>query len=113
MRFQFHLRSLFIAVTVLAVPSAYVGWQAKIVREREAMRAWILEHRGDCVGDDEPLTDGPAWTSSEREARRISGVRSWLGDRPVRVILIEAKPEEIDRIRTIFLEAAVNPPIMQ
>ena len=31
-RFQFRLRTLMIVVTLLAVPCAYIGWQAKIVR---------------------------------------------------------------------------------
>ena len=34
--YQFGLRTLMIAVTLLAVPLGYVGWQAKIVRERKA-----------------------------------------------------------------------------
>jgi hypothetical protein len=37
-RFQFSLRTLMIAVTLLAVPFAYVGWQATIVRERKAWK---------------------------------------------------------------------------
>jgi hypothetical protein len=47
-RFQFRLRTLMIGVTLLAVPCTYVGWQAKIVREREAFlenRMWLsAEH---------------------------------------------------------------------
>ena len=39
--FQFSLRSLMIVVMLLAVPLGYVGWQAKIVRERKAMARWI------------------------------------------------------------------------
>jgi hypothetical protein len=35
-RFQFRLRTLLIGVTLLAVPCAYIGWQLKIVRERQA-----------------------------------------------------------------------------
>jgi hypothetical protein len=34
--FQVSLRTLMIAVTLLAAACAYVGWQAKIVRERWA-----------------------------------------------------------------------------
>ncbi len=36
-RFQFRLRTLMIVVAVVAIPCAYVGWQAKIVRERRAL----------------------------------------------------------------------------
>ncbi len=39
MKLQFRLRTLMIVVTLLAVPLGYVGWQAKIVRERTAWRA--------------------------------------------------------------------------
>jgi hypothetical protein len=35
-RFQFRLRTLMIVVTLLAVPFAYVGWQARIARDRSA-----------------------------------------------------------------------------
>jgi hypothetical protein len=36
-RIQFRLRTLMVVVTLLAVPCGYVGWQAKIVRERKAV----------------------------------------------------------------------------
>jgi hypothetical protein len=36
--FQFSLRTLMIVVTLLAVACAYVGWQEKIVRERQAWK---------------------------------------------------------------------------
>ena len=36
--FRFSLRTLMIGVTLLAVACAYVGWQAKIVGERRALR---------------------------------------------------------------------------
>jgi hypothetical protein len=39
--FQFRLRTLMIGVTLLAIPCAYVGWQAKIVGER---KAWLNAH---------------------------------------------------------------------
>jgi hypothetical protein len=37
-RFQFRLRTLMIVVTLLAVACGNVGWQAKFVRARTAMR---------------------------------------------------------------------------
>jgi hypothetical protein len=40
--FQFRLRTLMVAVTMLAVSCAYLGWQAKIVRERKAMVEHLL-----------------------------------------------------------------------
>jgi hypothetical protein len=45
-RFQFRLRTLMIGVPLLAVPLGYVGWQAKIVRERRAMLIWIEDNGG-------------------------------------------------------------------
>ena len=47
--FQFSLRTLMIGVTLLAVPIGYVGWQAKIVRERTAMESVILAQFGRCL----------------------------------------------------------------
>ena len=41
--FQFSMRTLLIVVTLLAVACAYVGWQAKIVRERRDELAICLE----------------------------------------------------------------------
>jgi hypothetical protein len=43
--FQFSLRTLMIVITLLAVPLAYVGWQAKIVRERKAMLEFIRQNK--------------------------------------------------------------------
>src|SRR5947209_6427236 len=40
LRFQFRLRTLMIAVTLLSIPCAYLGWQAAIVRHR----AWVLNN---------------------------------------------------------------------
>src|SRR5206468_2054534 len=34
---RFSLRTLLIVVTLLAIPCGYVGWQAKIVRQRQSM----------------------------------------------------------------------------
>jgi hypothetical protein len=105
--FQFGLRSLLVFVTLLAIPCGYAGWQAKIVRERKSMREWIRERRGICMDADLPVGDVPVW--SDRETQRISSIRNWLGDRAVTLIEIDAKPEEIDRIKVIFPEALVDP----
>ncbi len=44
--YQFRLRSLLIVVTLLTVPLGYVGWQAKIVRERKALLQLVVESGG-------------------------------------------------------------------
>src|SRR5436309_4435009 len=46
-RFQFRLRTLFVVIAVLAIPCAWVGWQAKMVRARRAMLDQVLlEYNG-------------------------------------------------------------------
>ena len=42
--YQFGLRTLLIGVTLLAVPCAFIGWQARIVSHRKALKA-ILNQR--------------------------------------------------------------------
>jgi hypothetical protein len=64
-RFQFRLRTLMIGVTLLAVPCAYVGWQAKIVRERRALLDEINAAGGGEVPAD--IAHRPPWL------RRILG----------------------------------------
>src|SRR5690348_7897587 len=41
-RFQFRLRTLMIGITLFAlIPCGYIGWQAKIVRDRQAWTAHL------------------------------------------------------------------------
>jgi hypothetical protein len=74
-RFQFRLRTLMIAVTLLAVPLGYVGWQARIVREREA---WVDSHPH--IDDKWNVTAGIPW------------VRRWFGDRAYAVVAFGESP---------------------
>ena len=97
--FQFSLRTLFIVVTLLAIPCGYVGYQAKLVRERKAMIEQIREGKGLVVPVDVktwPKMPTPSW------------IRRVLGDEPVYSIGIEqsSKPSN-DEIRELFPEAAV------
>ena len=84
-RFQFRLRTLMIAVTLLAVPCAYVGWQAKIVRERrELLDKLFALHHGIYRLD----------TKNER----VPWLRRLLGDEPVDVLVIPGwVPDERQR----------------
>jgi hypothetical protein len=93
--FQFSLRTLMIVVTLLAIPCGYVGWQAKIVRERMAMSECIkkVEH-GDCWFFDEDLSGGVPW------------IRRLLGDKTCMLILVPgASDEEFVAIKAAFPEA--------
>ena len=103
-RFQFRLRTLLIVVTLLAVPMGYVGWQAKIVRERdsvrektEAMGAVFTEHpgRGVILLHGEPPMPFP---------------RNWLGDRHVSGIYIPPTftEDDVALVRRVFPEAWIS-----
>jgi hypothetical protein len=92
-RFQFRLRTLLIVVTLFALPLGYVGWQAKIVRERTA---WLRTHQ---------------W--QEGDYSRLPFVRRWLGDFPVEILWISTPPNDSERQMAIslFPEAIVEEPI--
>lgn len=45
-RFQFGLRTVFVAMLLMAVPAAWVGSTLNWIRAREAGRVWIEQHRG-------------------------------------------------------------------
>jgi hypothetical protein len=72
--FQFSLRSLLIVVTALAIPCGYLGWQAKVVRERKAMLDKIVSLGGGYLvaRQDEPI-----------EIPNPPLLRRWLGDERV------------------------------
>jgi hypothetical protein len=96
-RFQFRLRTLLIGVTLLAVASAYVGWQMKIVRARRAELNRVVDARlvGIVGNDDE---------------RVIPWIRRVLGDQRVPSIkmLEGTDAAELDRLRVLFPEAKVE-----
>jgi hypothetical protein len=95
-RFQFRLRSLMIVVTLLAIPLGYVGWQAKIVRKRNAM------------------LENPRVANSIRETvdgkPMISWLRRLLGDQDYAEIYVggNVSAEEITNYRLAFPEAEVH-----
>jgi hypothetical protein len=96
LRFQFSLRTLMIGVTLLAVPLGYVGWQAKIVRERKAMLShiWKVNRRA-------------LWSETRMS---VPWVRRLLGDYPVRLIELprHADLEEPQQIQALFPEATIR-----
>jgi hypothetical protein len=90
--FQFSLRTLMIGVTLLAVVCAYIGWQATIMRMRQA-RVLNLSK----ILDKANPTNGIPW------------VRQWLGDRAYAVIAVgETASDKLEReFGTIFPEAKI------
>lgn len=97
-RFQFSLRTLLIGVTLLSLPCAYIGWQAKIVRERRAMVASL---------SDEPFAMVVLWSDDFG----ISAIRRWLGDHAYCIIELPERDDEMgNRYMKAFPEASVVVP---
>jgi hypothetical protein len=121
-RFQFRLRTLMIVVTLLAIPCGYVGWQAKIVRERKSVLAEI-EGVGGGFFSDLRTTTGfwnrfPNWPDEaiasidgNRQLRAPAKeiVRTLLGDEGVIVIWLPTTvaPAVDARIKLAIPEAYV------
>jgi hypothetical protein len=95
--FQFSLRSLMIGVTLLAVPFAYVGWQAKIVRQRQAM---LFEN---------PRIGLLSIVESVGGEKRLPWIRRCLGDLdPGDIVAVDdASESELEKYRSAFPEANV------
>ena len=93
--FQFSLRSLMIGVTLLAVASAYVGWQARIVRERLELLKTGGGSPVSMIGRDQSK-DG-----------QIPFFRRLMGDRFCTVIWLD-QGADIGRYKTAFPEADVG-----
>ena len=95
--FQFSLRSLMIGVTLFCVAvGGYIGWQAKIVRERKAMLAQL---------------SAADWRRPEfrwhSPTPQIPWLRRILGDKPVAMLVVppNADQQAIAEIRQMLPEA--------
>ena len=98
--FQFSLRSLLVAVTLLAAACAYVAGQAKIVNDRRAMRAKI----------DKTLAAGTSVADKRYNPDcSIPWIRALMGDEAItRIDLpITVSREDRDHIRAMFPEASL------
>jgi hypothetical protein len=105
--FSFSLRALLIGVMLLSIPLGWFGWQAKIVRDRAAMRD-ELESNGSAfvVGLDSHFFDAPPVTN---------WLRRLIGDEDILEIWFRPKPDgpgapegrELERIQTAFPEARI------
>jgi hypothetical protein len=117
-----------IGVTLLAIPCGWLGWQARIVRERKAM---LAETKSDWGGRGlvEVLTDartveyhlsrpyGPGWLwkkgtrllASGDDNNEPSKIRRWLGDETIRALMLgyETTSSDASRIVELFPEANV------
>ncbi len=102
MKLQFRLRTLMIVVTLLAVPLGYVGWQAKIVRERATMREYIESvDDGEC----QLVADVPEFLRKRNPT--VSWIRRLLGDEAIYLVVLPDKTDldERRRIKAILPEA--------
>ena len=98
-RFQFRLRTLFVVVTLFSIPCAYVGWQAKIVRERERELDKALWDENNKIGFD---STGPR--------QKLPWIRRVFGDEYCLRINVPADTPkaEIDRLHELFPEAVID-----
>jgi hypothetical protein len=97
-RFQFRLRTLMIVVTLFAlIPCGYVGWQAKIVRER---RSWLtrLQEQGYKYPK---IGDIVIHAGNGHGGPNI--VRRWLGDEAIVAVALPATISEEDSEATLRL----------
>jgi hypothetical protein len=100
--YQFSLRTLLTAVTLLSVFCAYLGWQARIVNERNALRDRIEK-----MGAEFTYTSGPTFSILYLERNPMPWPRNWLGDKRAGGIDIPAafSKDEIEHVRRVFPEA--------
>jgi hypothetical protein len=77
--FQFSLRSLMIVVTLFCVVvGGYVGWQAKVVRERRAELSRVVEMR--LVGiDGADIEGGIPWIRCALGVKRVGSIKMLVG----------------------------------
>lgn len=95
--FRFGLRTMFVVLTVF---SLWLGWQAKIVRDRREARKWIDENDG--------IVTMPTAQDIEWDKKlTVPVIRRALGDEPVYDIMMppSAKDSEFNRMRSLFPEA--------
>ncbi len=120
-RFQFRLRTLFVVMTLFAVPCAYVGWQAKIVAARKA----CIENEHNLVflaqaeeslpvKSDDPIIYAPVGKTRDSFASvlkpaPVTWVRAMLGDSSWACVGLpkNATDSELARMGAIFPEAQI------
>ena len=112
--FRFSLRTLFVVVTLAAIPLGWLTWQLHIVRERKAIHAELQREGLKEFTNYLSLNRAVAaqWKESinKRFAYvRISRVRRLLGDEPILMIYVPdtIEPQLLTRIEHAFPEAQI------
>ena len=106
-RLRFSLRTLFVAVTVVAITMCWVMWEVSIVRERNRAKAWIVE-QGGFISDS---SCAPADVQLEKSSH-FPEFRRWFGDEPVVYINLVRSGvawDERNRVANLFPESWVVP----
>ncbi len=104
--YQFSLRTLLIAVMLLAAPLGYVGWQAKIVRER---KAWKERLPPEGYLGSVPALDFVTVVNGDPN-QSPSLIRRWLGDE--RIDAMQVPPDTFDasqweELKSLFPETRI------
>jgi hypothetical protein len=110
--FSFSLRTLLIVMTSLGCVLGWVGWNLKMVRQREATRSW-LENQGGLVCEyksTHPYAVVPQTYRSYDASCEPSWLRKMLGDQTVRVVDLPPALTEAQRkmIEEVFSEAEMR-----
>jgi hypothetical protein len=107
--FQFSLGTLLIGVTLLAIPCAWVGWQAKIIHRRKAMINKLTRMDGACLTVAQIAEVEPSHEFDDTTLK-LPWIRKWLGDEPMFGLYIpESVPEaDANEIASAFPEAVVS-----
>jgi hypothetical protein len=96
-RFQFRLRTLLIAVTLFAlIPCGYVGWQAKIVRERKNLLNRLVDSGGGYLAY--VPEEGAYWATDGKPVIEPPFLRSLFGDETILEIWVRGPLDYTQRL---------------
>jgi hypothetical protein len=99
--FQFSLARLLVAVTIVALIAAWLGWQVTLVGQRRELSKQIWDG------------GGSVYTAADlAQSGQLPGIRPWLGDEPVGTIYLPPprfSNEDFARVRAAFPEAHLFP----
>ena len=100
-RFQFSLGTLLVAVTVVALIAAWIGWQVTLVGQRRELARQIQDG------------GGSVYTAADlAQSGQLPGIRPWLGDEPVGTIYLPPpgfSADDFARVCAAFPEAHLFP----
>ena len=103
-RWSFGLRTMFVVVSVTAIPLGLVAWQVHFVHERQHALS-ELRHAGGKLIPSCPGGGGMGGTFSHD----VPLVRGWLGDEPVGAILLPSQyGSEVANWQATFPEAIIE-----